>query len=193
MTSILTGIFASQISGHLYTLAGSYDALASVTVPSGGLASVTFAGIPTGYTHLQLRIMARLSTAASSDAFYMQINGDTGSNYTGHQIYSTGSGTPGSNAFGGNPSNSMNIGQVAAASATAGMFGVAIIDILDYASVYKNKTFRSLTGEDLNGSGDLDFRSGSWMNASTAISSINIYGTSNTFTTNSSFALYGVK
>ena len=52
------GIIATSISGHLFTfsLVGNYDALATVTVPSGGLSSITFAGIPTtGYSHLQIR------------------------------------------------------------------------------------------------------------------------------------------
>jgi hypothetical protein len=70
MTPLLTGVFASQISGHLtppYTLTGNYDALGTVTVPSGGLSSVTFAGIPqTGYSHLQVRIMAVTNTTANS-------------------------------------------------------------------------------------------------------------------------------
>jgi hypothetical protein len=33
------------------------------------------------------------------------------------------------------------------------VFGVAIIDILDYANTSKNKTVRALSGEDENGAG----------------------------------------
>ena len=63
---ILPGILSSQISGHLFTLTGSYDALATVTVPSGGVSSITFSAIPqTGYSHLQLRTMVRSSDATS--------------------------------------------------------------------------------------------------------------------------------
>jgi len=66
--SPILGIYASQITGHLnpFTPTGSYDALASYTVPSGGASTITFAGIPTGgqYTHLQLRVSGLYSSVA---------------------------------------------------------------------------------------------------------------------------------
>ena len=34
---------------------GAYDALSTVTVPAGGVATITFAGIPNTYKHRQLR------------------------------------------------------------------------------------------------------------------------------------------
>jgi hypothetical protein len=54
---------ASQISGHLYDGPfGAYDSLATVTL-SADAASVTFAGIPSGYKHLQIRAIHKPSTS----------------------------------------------------------------------------------------------------------------------------------
>jgi len=189
---IIPGIFASGISGHLST--NNFTSIQTVTVGSGGSSAISFSSIPQTYTHLQLRVTGRTATASTSDSFLVTFNGDTGSSsYTNHQLYGNGS-SAGANAFGGNPTSSMNLGQIAAASATSGMFGVAVIDILDYASVNKNKTVRSLTGVDLNGSGEVDLRSGSWLNNTTGITSINIvsYSASN-FSQYTNFSLYGVK
>ena len=67
MTQNNVGIYASQISGHLYGGPyGAYDSLATVTVPSGGVASVTFAGIPSGYQHLHIGGGARTDRGYST-------------------------------------------------------------------------------------------------------------------------------
>jgi hypothetical protein len=187
--SPILGIYASQISGHLFTLSGSYDALASVTVPSGGLSSVTFAGIPTGYSHLQIRGIAR-GTASSEGDVALQFNGDTGSNYSNHQLYGSGS----SVGYGGGGSNSSSLaGFMPGANATTGVFGALVYDILDYASTNKNKTIRCLSGFDNNGTPDyILLRSSGWFNTS-AVSSINLFPASNNFAQYSQFSLYGVK
>ena len=87
-------IIASSISGHLFTftLVGNYDALATVTVPIGGLSSVTFAGIPTtGYSHLQVRAIVRDTGSSYGYNVRLRFNGDSGSNYTSHNIEGNGS------------------------------------------------------------------------------------------------------
>jgi hypothetical protein len=192
MTPPILGIWASQISGHLYNGPyGAYDALATVTVPSGGAASITFAGIPTGYKHLQIRSLAKMtSTAASADDGYIiQVNGDTGSNYSWHMMYGIGSGS--TYATGGTSTTRMypyglpfnaNVG-----------FGSMITDVLDYASVTKNKTFRFLSGYDNNGSGDILEASGAWYNSSNAITSITFTPPYGNFAQYSQFSLFGVK
>jgi hypothetical protein len=188
---LLNGILESQKSGHLYTLAGSYDALASVTVPSGGLASVTFAGIPTGYTHLQLRGVSRTDNAgAGAVNINMYFNGDTTSaNYYSHQLYGTGS-AAGSAAV-NNPSY---VGVSINGGATASTFAGLYVDILDYANIYKYKTSRCLSGVDTNNSnGFIQLGSSVWSNTA-AITSISFTpSNSSNFAQYSSFALYGVK
>jgi len=176
------GIMASQISGHLYDGPfGAYDSLAAVTLSSTAT-SITFAGIPTGYKHLQLRTTI-LNNATGG--INIQYNSDTGSNYTYHQLYGIGSSSALSNA-----GTSQTSGYIAYNNAAGSYPTVAVVDILDYQNTNKYKTHRSLAGTDVNGSGGaLTFFSGLWLNTA-AISSITLLGT---FQTYSSIALYGVK
>lgn len=196
--SPILGIWASQISGHLWAPQGAYDALATITVPSGGVASVTFSGIPTGYKHLQIRTIDQnnRATYTTSDN-YMRINGDTGSNYAFHSIASNQAG--GSTVDTGTGSSVAGIYPYTTTSSVAGnIFGSTIIDILDYANVNKYKTVRILSGADTNGAtagytGCIKFSSGLWMstNAITSITILPYFGT--LLNQNSQFALYGVK
>ena len=189
----ILGIMASQISGHLWAPEGAYDALATVTL-SASTATVTFAGIPTGYKHLQLRIMGRSDRAAASqDGIRMQINGDTSTaNYVNyHVLYGDGSSAAAAAVTSGTTAYN-SIGTMSASSATSGMFGATIVDILDYANVNKYKTNRALYGTDQNGSGQIGLVSSLWM-STTAISSIAISVNNGNLIANSSLALYGVK
>jgi hypothetical protein len=188
----ILGVIDSGKSGHLFTLQGSYDALASVTVPSGGVSSVTFAGIPTGYSHLQIRYIAKNNRTSSALGYSaVQFNSDTGSNYAWHDIYGQGS-SAGTDA---NASQtSMLLGLSSGASGNANCFGAGVIDILDYAT-NKNKTCRSLSGYDQNSNdanGQIRFLSGLWLSTN-AINSITIADSSYAWQQYSSFALYGVK
>jgi hypothetical protein len=186
------GIYASQISGKLWAPAGAYDALATVTVPSGGVASVTFAGIPTGYKHLQIRLNARVTGSTTDSNIVAYFNTDTTSgNYPQHVLYGTGS----SAAAGYSPSDAnIAIGRTPGASSSANIFGLGIADILDYANTNKNKTVRALSGQDQNGSGIVLLNSGLWRSTA-AINSITLAAQSGkgNLAQYSSFALYGVK
>lgn len=187
MTPIL-GIWASQISGRLWEPAGAFDALATVTVPSGGATEVIFNGIPAGYKHLQIRLIARQSSSGTSiDNCTLQCNGVTsGSLYASHFLRGNGSSAT-STGYG-----SLNNWSMAfwAPQTNSGAFGAGVIDILDYASTTKTKTFRGLSGVDCNGSGELTLASGLF-NSTDAITSIRLFGA--TFGENTTFALYGIK
>lgn len=182
----ILGIIASQISGHLdtFTSTGSYDALATYTVPSGGVSTVTFGGIPTGgqYSHLQLRITAASGTNQS--AFNMSINNDTtATNYRYHLM-------GGDGATVTQTANNRNIGVIRNATYFAG----TIMDILDFNSTTKNKTLRVLSGVDQASTGGfISFSSQLWMNTN-PITSISLTENSGTnFLEYSQFSLYGVK
>lgn len=184
----ILGILASQISGHLWAPAGAYDSLATVTVPSGGLSSITFAGIPTGYKHLQIRYIVRDTYAATYDYAAMRFNGAT-SGYSWHYIQGNGSGV---SASAGVSASYIRNGIMPYASDTANAFGTGIVDVLDYASTTKYKTTRTLNGFDGNGSGAVTFNSGSYQSTD-AISSITFYSVGTAFAQYSQFALFGVK
>ena len=167
---------------------GSYDALATYTVPSGGVSSITFSGLPTSgqYSHLQIR--ASFSTSTGTDT-WVRLNSDTTSNnYISHFLNGNGS-----SAAAGYLSAGTSAGGYLGYSGSTTSFVGTTLDILDYASTSKNKTLRNLTGYDANGSGQIYLFSSLWLNSSTAISSLTFYTSSGTFNQYSSFAIYGVR
>jgi hypothetical protein len=79
-------------------------------------------------------------------------------------------------------------------SNTSGMYAVSIVDILDYTSTSKNKTFRAYTGLDLNNTlGVFGLRSQGWFATPAAISSLTFTTSVGNFDSNTQFALYGIK
>ena len=169
----------------------AYQSISTVTVGSGGVGSVTFSSIPSTYTHLQIRYTARsgLSNSGLGTNIYLQFNGDSGSNYSIHQLRANGSGIF---PAGGGSQTSIYAGiSVADAAATTGVFGVGVYDILDYASTNKYKTTRLLNGFDNNGTGVVDLSSGAWLSTS-AVNSLTLFPDSS-FAQYSQFALYGIK
>jgi hypothetical protein len=173
----ILGIMASQISGKLWAPAGAYDALASVTVPSGGVASVTFAGIPSTYKHLQIRTLNGNPSTVS-----LTIN--SGSFARRHYLYGSGSGSGVAGSDTGN--------DILAGSDNALIRAANIIDILDYTNTNKTKTYRVLGGVDTNGGGTLIMFSALDL-STTAINTITLTSATGVFREYSSFALYGVK
>ena len=185
----ILGIMASQISGHLWAPEGAYDSLATVTL-SAATASVTFAGIPAGYKHLQIRWLGQHSSNVTDTSMAVQFNGDTAGNYATHRLYGDGSSAA---ATAATSTTFMRADRLNAPPSASSIFGVGVIDILDYANTSKNKVMRSLGGVDRNGSGQIFFNSGLWQNTA-AITSITLYGAdTGNFNQYSSFALYGVK
>ena len=177
--AITAGLLAAPYSAPVSTTA--YESIQTVPVGILGSTNIAFTSIPSTYKHLQIR--ATLLTTAGG--VNIQYNGDTGSNYTYHQLYGTGA----SNAL-SNAGTAQTSGYIAYNSATGGYPTVAVVDILDYQNTNKYKTHRSLAGTDNNSNaGTVTYFSGLWLN-SAAITSINILGT---FAQYSTFALYGIK
>jgi hypothetical protein len=179
----ILGILASAITGNLVT--NSYESIATVTVGSGGSSTVSFTSIPSTYTHLQVRIIARSTYAGDSD--YMTLTAPSAGTWY-HQLYGNGSSA---GAIGSNYVKLITL--MPGATSTASVFGTAIVDILDYTNTNKTKTMRSLNGYDANGSGRLGLYSAN-IDTTTAISTITFASdNSANFAQYSSFALYGIK
>lgn len=174
--------YTSMLAGNPVVSFSDYDSIATVTIGAGGASAATFSSIPSTYTHLQIRINYAPVTGG---ILKMNFNGDTGSNYRGHLIAGDGA-----TAYAGVPSTSPNAICVAYNAGTS--FGSSIVDVLDYANVNKNKVSRSLSGTDRNGSGDVEFDSGLWVNTA-AITSITFAGQNGNLKEYSSFSLYGIK
>jgi len=189
--SLILGILAQ--SGGAAVAASSYESIATITGNTSG--TITFTSIPQTYKHLQLRCILRTVNSSYTFLNYnIRVgNGsiDTGSNYTYHRLYGTGSGS-GSSDGGANQS----AGLLAATSTGSPdyYFAPTILDILDYSSTNKYKTMRSLGGYDLNGSGGVYFQSFLWMNNSGIDTmQFNVGGASPETVGASHFALYGIK
>jgi hypothetical protein len=184
----ILGIMASAMSANLWAPAGAYDSLSSITL-SASASSVTFSNIPSTYTHLQIRATARCDAAVTIRNSSIRFNGDSATNYSVHELSASGSGSGGSAGYA--TQAEMEGFLVPGTSFGASVFGVTVIDILDYAKTNKYKTLRALSGVDNNGSGSIYMYSGSWRNTA-AITSINLAPSSN-YVQYSSFALYGIK
>jgi len=190
----ILGILASAISGNL--VVGAYESIATTTV-STATPTISFTSIPATFTHLQIRgILRNTAVSASSLDLFMNFNSDTGANYRAYkQIGGEGSGGGFAVASGTSPaaldkiapSYFLNDGN------TASIYNGWICDILDYRNTNKYKVTRTLTGQDLNGSGAIRFISGLWQSTS-AITSIDLtIEGGNNFKQYTQFALYGIK
>lgn len=186
----MLGIMASGMSGNLWAPAGAYDSISSVTL-SASASSITFSGIPSTYTHLQIRGIIIGTSASQTGSTSFQLNGDTASNYTRHQL---GGGGATAFAYGAITQTyghvygyNDNVNNVVPMS--------FIMDVLDYANTNKYKTTRVFSGSDRNGTspyGDINLVSSLWLNTN-AISSLSIFVGGQNMGQYSSFALYGVK
>jgi len=182
--SPILGIYASQISGHLWSPTGAYDSIAT-GVGTGSNTTITFSSIPQTYTHLQVRASYLSST---STVVIPNINGiNTGGTYAIHGLRGNGSTV---SAYGLTSYDYAQIGTAVVASPTNP--AVFVFDILDYTNTNKNKTIRWLAGNDANGSGNVEL--GSILNNNTAaVTSISFPIASGNFPVGTRIALYGIK
>ena len=191
------GIVASSISGHLSS--PSFESIASAN-GTGASGTITFSSIPSTYKSLQIRILAKDTATGTQTptSAAIQFNGDTGFNYSFHYMYGNANGN--NLSVGGAGSSEYQITQSIPTSRTlspsqANIYGVSIVDIIDYASTSKNKTMRTISGVDGNQASTnylVQLNSGAWYSTA-AVSSISIKTNSAAFTTGTTMALYGVK
>jgi hypothetical protein len=182
----ILGILASSFRSAVGPQ-GAYDSLATVTL-SASASAITFAGIPSGYKHLQIRYIARDSFAANVDYTTLKFNGAT-SGYAWHYLRGNGAAAQ---ASAGTSASSIRVGFITYANDTANTFGAGIMDVLDYASTTKYKTMRNLNGADTNGAGLVALSSGLYQSTD-AITSITFESAGTAYVANSTFALYGIR
>jgi hypothetical protein len=182
--SLKNGTFSrSLLVGNAFFDPTDYESIATTSL-STTTATITFSSIPSTYTHLQLRGIARTNRGNSIDSLELRINGNSPTKY--HELRGNGSTASGSS---GNVAN----GIIPGGNAGSNVFGVFVADILDYNDANKNKTIRTLCGYDDNGSGEINSTS-SFNNSTSAVTSLTIaVGTGNSFVQYSRFALYGMK
>ena len=158
----------------------------TVTVGSGGAASITFSAIPDTFTDLYVVCSVRTNRGiATFDGINIKINGST-ANFSWRRLSAL-DGSLGS----GNATNGESV-YATSANATANTFGSGQIYIPNYrSSVAKSISAESVTENNATNNA-LDIRAMLW-NDTTAITSIELYSaTSSTLQQYSSASLYGV-
>ena len=180
----LLNVISGLLAGGVAASTNSYESISTVTVGAGGQATITFSSIPSTYKHLQIRQSVILS---AGNNIKMQLNSDTGANYSWHQLAGSGSAA---SAAGAANTTFLYDGYYAG---TANTPQAGVLDLLEYANTNTNKTIRLLEGNDINGAGGyVTFWSGNWRSTS-AINSISFFPTSGQFEQYTKFALYGIK
>lgn len=185
------------LGGNDVILGGSFDAIGTTTVGSGGQSSIIFSSIPSTYKHLQIRYTGRVNVASNyGQSISIRFNSDSGSNYARHVLAAYTGGYTATTSFSDANQNIMQVfGGLSGGNWTSQMQGGGVIDILDYQNTNKFKTVRSLAGAESNDSSTfiniLGLSSGLWRSTS-AITSIELSGNAD-FVQHSQFALYGIK
>lgn len=190
--SLKTNSFSrSLLVGNAYYVPPSFDSIATGTVAAGATAStITFSSIPSTYTHLQIRMLAR---ATAANTMYVRFNSDSGAtNYDNHRFNGNGStaATDARTNYSALYVSSRGYG----ISATSNIGSAIVMDILDYTNTNKYKVTRTISGQEYNSGStdDIEYTSGSWKSTS-AISTIDISINSSTLAQYTHIALYGIK
>lgn len=148
---------------------------------TGSSGVITFSSIPATYTHLQIRI---IGFQATPNDVFVKVNSDAG--VRGHYLQGDGATAAASSQTGTGDGQYLGTAGFQTTNPT-----VWVLDLLDYASTTKTKVLRGLGGYDSNGSGRVQLFSALYTTTS-AITSIT-FTSGNSYSTNSNFALYGIK
>lgn len=161
----------------------TYVALDQKTLNSN-TTSITFTGIPSGYTDLEIR--ANYGVSTSVDVFY-QINGDSASNYTNGRIRGDGTNT----ADTGSTSTPVNYGifQYNNMTVPTTLTTTTIMHLNNYN---KTNNWKSAIVRSGNAGGGTQLAISTWKNTA-AVTSITIYANSGLLLSGSTFSLYGIK
>ena len=167
----------------------TYTLISSVTVGSGGAASMTFTSIPATYTDLVLKISARFTQSGSGTLIEVTFN-NSSTSYTNKRIYSNGS-----NSF----SDSVGTTYIMTLAAseggwTANTFGNGELYIPNYTSSNNKSVSADWVTENNATTALSGLSAGLWSNSS-AITSIKLAGETGsnlTFAQYSTAYLYGI-
>ena len=162
--------------------------IASNTVGSGGVASVTFSSIPQTYTDLVVKFSARSTTSGSVQSGIMRINGDTGTNYNYKNLTGDGSSANSGTSTG---VSYFYIGAWPAASGTSNTFGNGEIYIPNYTSANYKSVSIDYVGE-ANAAGAYQVLEAGSYPFTSAITSLTFLGYSDSLAQYSTFYLYGI-
>ena len=166
------------------------ELITSVTVGSGGTASVTLPAtgtIPQTYTDLKVVISSRNTDIYNE--IHFRFNGDTGNNYSGRNIY--GNGSTVTSSFSSSISSLQNLTVESVSGQTASTFGNTELYIPNYTSSNHKSISADGVQENNATSAQAMLGAGLWANTA-AITTITAFPSIGTFAEGSTFYLYGI-
>jgi len=164
----------------------TYTLIASNTVGSGGVSSVTFSSIPATYTDLILKASPRSTIA--EDTFGIRFNSDSGSNYP--YIGFVGQGATVSSFNGTN--TFVGLGRQSESGYTANTFGNTEFYIPNYTSTNRKSVSVDAVNESNVATGPRAQLAGALWTGVVAITSIQVIPSAGSFAQYSTFTLYGI-
>jgi hypothetical protein len=165
----------------------TFTKIETITVGSGGAATVTFSSIPATYTDLVLKVSARGDATGLVDV-RMQFNGDTASNYQARELFGDGAIVQ-SNTYTTTDAHF----QMNGSSTTSSTFTNSEIYISNYASSNQKTLSGDAVNENNSASTSVQARLVAWKWSGTAaISSILFSTNTGNYVQHSTFTLYGI-
>lgn len=167
----------------------TYEKIASVTVGSGGQASMEFTSIPSNYTDLIVKLSVRCdsTTLDSHPSMLMKVNTAT-TNLTYRILYGTGSSALSSSGSTGYVSSINNNNTT---SSTASTFSSVEVYLPNYAGA-TNKSYSVDSVEEHNGTTAYAVMTAGLWSQTTAINALEFYVSGNNWLQHSTATLYGI-
>ena len=174
-------------------MANTFTLIASSTVGSTAVSSITFSSIPQTYTDLLVKISMRNDTGTSYNNVYVSFNGTpSGTSYSDKSIYTIGTS---SGSLGHSSANQLWLAASPSTGNTSNTFSNGEFYVPNYTgSSNKSISSDSVTEANSAGNGVIynNLMSGLWANTS-AITSIVLTSDASSFMQYSSAYLYGIK
>jgi hypothetical protein len=163
-------------------MATTYTPIATTTLSTTS-SLVTFSSIPSTYTDLVAVISGRITTGVSYYQF--KYNSDTGANYSRTGMTGTGSSAT-SEKYANETIGYPILTPLPTATST---FDISIVQIMNYTNT---TTYKTYIGRGNDAGNNVTATVGLWRSTS-AINRIDISPYASTFTSGSTFTLYGIK
>lgn len=166
-------------------MATTYEAIATVTVGSGGAATIQFTSIPATFTDLLIKLSGRTTQASTADSIFFTFNSST-SNFSSRILY--GDGYTNAGSF----TQARWAGSQNGSTTTSNTFANVELYIPNYTS----SNYKSYSGDAVTENNASEtyayLGAGLWSDTS-AISSITLTPNAGSFVQYSTATLYGIK
>jgi hypothetical protein len=188
VSSLLSGSLTTPSAKGSFIPPTDFESIASFT--GSNQSEIIFSSIPQTYQHLQVRMITRMSSSSTTDVL-MYVNNDSSANYSmGHYRGSV----PSTTAANFANESYLTALQSTGTGSTTGLFGVAIIDIFNYANTTKQKSMFSFYGNchPNTSNGQIRFQGSLWRSTA-AITSLKFFDSNaGNFLSGSRISLYGI-